>query len=44
MGLATTREYEELLARGYPHLRRLIEFHLVESDLLQRELKALLSP
>ena len=27
MGLATTREYEELLARGYPHLRRLIEGH-----------------
>lgn len=32
MGFAITPEYEELLARGYPHLRRLVTPHPHEDD------------
>ncbi len=41
MGLATTPEYEELLARGYPHLRRLIEGHPHEANADAWAVKAL---
>lgn len=41
MGLATTPEYEALLARGYPHLRRLIEGHPHEADAHGWAVKAL---
>ncbi|MBA2539745.1 MAG: hypothetical protein H0V17_08940 [Deltaproteobacteria bacterium] len=41
MGLATTPEYDELLARGYPHLRRLITPHPHEADAQGWAIKAL---
>ncbi len=41
MGLATTPEYDELLARGYPHLRRLITPHPHEADAQGLAIKAL---
>jgi hypothetical protein len=41
MGLAATPEYEELLGRGYPHLRRLIEDHPDDGDASTWAVKAL---
>jgi hypothetical protein len=41
MGLATTPEYDELLAHGYPHLRRLITPHPHEADAKAWAIKAL---